>query len=261
MRTGLDAPIDPSLEHARLHLPEGLSTANPLGFAALLREISGRPLPSDLPWLTPALLLSHPPVAALCKVPQSQPGAILVQDYHSIDIAGPLVATAPIDAELGRGLRDNAFTLITRLNLPNATILQRSDMRFVPPQGLATAKGIAPPAPAQHWCQITAQMVADYLALSGDINPIHRDAAHARALGLSAPVIPGMLLVALVEPMLDDPLPLHSIRCRFMRPVPLDATVDAMVGFALVQRPTGRRAFVLHNDEAIAVVDLRLSQQ
>lgn len=47
-----------------------------------------------------------------------------------------------------------------------------------------------------------AAEVAAYADASGDANPLHTDAALARAAGFSAPPVHGMLLMAAIEPAL-----------------------------------------------------------
>ncbi len=56
--------------------------------------------------------------------------------------------------------------------------------------------------PARTLGPFDAAAVAAYAAASGDDNPLHVDAALARAAGFSAPPVHGMLIMAAIEPAL-----------------------------------------------------------
>ena len=68
----------------------------------------------------------------------------------------------------------------------------------------------------------TAAELAAYADISGDTNPLHLDAALARKIGLAAPPVHGMLLLAAFEPALQDWRPdlrVERLSARFMQPV------------------------------------------
>jgi acyl dehydratase len=61
-----------------------------------------------------------------------------------------------------------------------------------------------------------------YAEISGDANPIHLDAALARRVGLAAPPVHGMLVLASFEPALHDWRPdlrIERLSGRFAQPV------------------------------------------
>jgi acyl dehydratase len=63
---------------------------------------------------------------------------------------------------------------------------------------------------------------------AGDPNPIHLDPAAARAAGLDAPVVQGMLLMGQFDPSLRDWFPgarVSRLHALFMQPVPVDTPV------------------------------------
>jgi 3-hydroxybutyryl-CoA dehydratase len=67
-----------------------------------------------------------------------------------------------------------------------------------------------------------ARSLAAYAAVSGDDNPLHLDEALAQSLGLKAPPVQGMKLLAAFEPMLAKWRPdlvLTSLSCKFVIPV------------------------------------------
>ncbi|WP_204327557.1 MaoC family dehydratase, partial [Stenotrophomonas maltophilia] len=65
--------------------------------------------------------------------------------------------------------------------------------------------------PERHFGPVDAATIAGYARASGDDNPIHVDAAAARAIGLDGPIVQGMLLMGLVDSALAGWLP--EARC------------------------------------------------
>lgn len=93
---------------------------------------------------------------------------------------------------------------------------------------------------------IDEAMVAAYAAASGDANPIHTDAAAARAIGLDGAIVQGMLTMALAARAIALWLPAArcpKLSCRFARPVPVGATLT--LGARVVQRDPGEDRAVL----------------
>ncbi|MGJ0503206.1 MAG: MaoC family dehydratase [Methylocystis sp.] len=67
-----------------------------------------------------------------------------------------------------------------------------------------------------------------YAEVSGDANPLHLDDAVAAAIGLAAPPVHGMKLIAAFEPMLRawrDDLVISSIGGKFVQPILRGETV------------------------------------
>jgi acyl dehydratase len=61
-----------------------------------------------------------------------------------------------------------------------------------------------------------------YAEISGDSNPLHLDADLAKSVGLAAPPVHGMLLLAAFEPILNDWRPdlrIERLSGRFTHPV------------------------------------------
>lgn len=102
-----------------------------------------------------------------------------------------------------------------------------------------------------------ADLVA-YAAASGDLNPIHWDAASAHAAGLDGVVVHGLMLAAWCahQATVDLPgdAPLASARIRFRRPVPAGAQ-------ALI-RPVGDHAVKLFvgEEEAMAFTGVPVAE-
>lgn len=67
-----------------------------------------------------------------------------------------------------------------------------------------------------------APSLARYAEVSGDANPLHLDDAVAAAIGLAAPPVHGMKLLAAFEPMLRawrDDLVISSLAGKFVQPI------------------------------------------
>jgi acyl dehydratase len=73
-----------------------------------------------------------------------------------------------------------------------------------------------------------APSLARYAEVSGDANPLHLDDAVAAAIGLAAPPVHGMKLLAAFEPMLRawrGDLVISSIAGKFVQPILRGETV------------------------------------
>ncbi len=242
-------------------LPRGLTSSTVDAMAALVGEIAARPLAAP-PWLAPALLFADPDLQVRLDLPRPGPDEVLIHEHQSLEIAAPLPLDTPLTAAVttkrDAGMADYRFTLSDAVTL--GTVL-----RLFPLAALADAE----PAPFRPQMlkdtavsgafAITQAQTDRYLALSGDGNPIHSDPEAARALGLSAPVVPGVLLLSLVQPAVEAAFPgarLAMLKCRFMAPLEMGDPFR----IALQKRNEGRvRAFLLGAaDRALALADVRL---
>ena len=73
-----------------------------------------------------------------------------------------------------------------------------------------------------------APSLARYAEVSGDANPLHLDDAVAAAIGLAAPPVHGMKLIAAFEPMLRawrGDLVISSLAGKFVQPILRGETV------------------------------------
>jgi acyl dehydratase len=85
----------------------------------------------------------------------------------------------------------------------------------------------------------TSGDLAAYAEASGDANPLHLDANLAGSVGLAAPPVHGMLLLASFEPALQDwrpDLQIARLSARFTQPL-LEGEVVTLTG--RVVRATG----------------------
>jgi 3-hydroxybutyryl-CoA dehydratase len=87
---------------------------------------------------------------------------------------------------------------------------------------------------AEMSCTMSAELVMGFVTLSGDRNPIHRDAAFAASTSFGEPIAPGMLTAALIAAVIGSELPgpgcvYLSQSLKFLRPVKLGDTITARV--------------------------------
>src|SRR5205085_1571074 len=76
---------------------------------------------------------------------------------------------------------------------------------------------------------IDESCVSRYLAAAGDDNPIHRDGPTIRRFGLSAPIVPGMLIFGLIGRAADRSFAeaeVKAVSCRFLSPLAVPSAVS-----------------------------------
>lgn len=98
---------------------------------------------------------------------------------------------------------------------------------------------------AETTCVVTAELVAGFVALSGDRNPLHRDAAFAASTSFGEPIVPGILTAALVAAVIGSELPgagavYLSQTLKFLRPVRINDTLTARVEVAEIVHDRNR---------------------
>lgn len=122
--------------------------------------------------------------------------------------------------------------------------------------------------PDHRFGAVDAAAVERYARASGDDNPIHVDAAAARAIGLDGPIVQGMLLMGLVDSALAAWLP--QARCdklstRFALPVAVGSPVTVAARVVRADSPEGRprvtlRIFVRDGaDKVVALAEAILT--
>ena len=87
---------------------------------------------------------------------------------------------------------------------------------------------------AQMTRTLTPELVTSFVTLSGDGNPIHRNARFAASTVFGECIAPGMLTAALIAAVIGSELPgpgcvYLSQSLKFLRPVRLDDTITARV--------------------------------
>ena len=97
---------------------------------------------------------------------------------------------------------------------------------------------------------LPASDISAYAEASGDRNPIHLDDSAVRGVGLPGTIVHGMLVMGQFEAMLRawrPGLTLHTLQTRFLRPLPVGATIHV----------EGRIAKVLDERSAIVRLSVR----
>jgi len=254
-----------------LHLPIGLGETRVTAFSNLIADITGKRL-RTAPYLAPALLFSAPESQRQIGMPEPDATTILIHDYQAITCVSELPFDTAVDAEAIEKKRANVAEYSFSLSTNGAPIAQMTTaLRLFPRQDLSSLK----PTQFRNIDQLGDIAVLDdlrirqgqtdaYQTLSGDMNPIHHDTAEAASLGLAAPIVPGLLLAATLQPVLEDARPelrLKTMKTRFMAPL----CIDAPFIIALQDRgaaPDGEsriRAYHMRPDaSALAVSDLSL---
>ncbi len=113
-----------------------------------------------------------------------------------------------------------------------------------------------PPTPLG---RLDAAAIARYAQASGDDNPVHLDAAAARAIGLSDQIAHGMLVMGRLSRLALEwraGAVLEALECRFTRPVPVGSVLNGDGRVARVDAlPDGHRVILrlLARDAAGAI--------
>ena len=97
---------------------------------------------------------------------------------------------------------------------------------------------------------VTAQQMQQFAELSGDLNPLHADAAFARSRGFDGVVVYGALLVAKVSQLIGMRLPGRdsvwaSVTLDFRKPLYVDQVAQVEGEVTAVSASTGMVALKL----------------
>jgi acyl dehydratase len=248
----------------------------------LLGEGFTEPSPPPMPPLICPVLLMKPQVSGetgFQNLISSTKDCVTIHEYQFFKISKPLKPSSryrletKVDREQSSG---SAFGF--RVNLKNEQnqlcVSAQTTLRNLAPSELFRLSGVTMPKKKKHgvahWVQanpVTQDQVVRYLELSGDTNPVHHDPKFAMSLGLSKPLIPGMLVAGMVEPfvhMHHAASRISEIRLRFMAPAPIGTAVR----FGLQDRGQTRdrvhnraRIFAISSDDTILLVaDLLLGK-
>lgn len=258
------------METARRDVTVG--AAEVAALARLIEDSTGRPSPAEAPFASPLLLFSRLDAARRDALFGVGPGLTLVQEQLSIEGGRRIVADA-VATLASRIFEPTTPAVPWRIEVgfsdaAGETVAEvRTAMRAVASESLAAARGPAAGRAAEGVRRatrpLTADLVGRWVRLVGDDNPIHVDAAHARGLGLDGPVLPGALLVALAEGVVEPTLGGRLVRlnARFTAPVPVGAAIEVEIR----ERPAGEtgrrdaRVLFVAGDRVAAVADLSVA--
>ncbi|MFC2085808.1 MaoC family dehydratase [Bacteroidota bacterium] len=84
---------------------------------------------------------------------------------------------------------------------------------------------------------ISAEDVQGFADVTGDDNPIHLDAEHAKTTRFGVPIVHGVLLLGIVSKILGRDYPGHgsiavSMSVKWLRPVPVGSEVEIEIKIA-----------------------------
>lgn len=254
---------------APLTLPGGLSHKALRDMAALIGEICGA-APASPPWLAPALLFSDPDVQRALSLPRPDADHLLVQDYQGVEYAAPFPPDTDLTAKGETERRADGVDLAISLASGECDICTLSTrLRLFPAMEIARLKPAVFRPDALPGTQWSAPLVIDqpqvdrYLHLSGDDNPIHADRSLAAAIGLENTIVPGLLLIAAIQPPVEAALPgstLISLKARFLSPLLTGRAARTGLQDRGRDAKTGRlrrRAYLLGTDDrGLAIADL-----
>src|SRR3989442_1395716 len=87
---------------------------------------------------------------------------------------------------------------------------------------------------AELTCSINADLVASFVTISGDHNPLHHDAEFAASTSFGEPIAPGILTAAFSSAVIGTELPgpgavYLSQSLKFLRPVMVNDTITTRV--------------------------------
>lgn len=255
-----------------LTLPRGLAAQTSANLARLVADITGQPDSLDaLPYLAPALLFEDQAAQQRLAFPQGDSGTILVQEYQGINYDGPFPQNESMTVRASTNHRGGAveydFVLSSSPGYDCARL--KTALRVLPTAEFTALKPthfrkeVLDQTTQSREIAISQDAVDRYLVLSGDRNPIHTAQGATQYAGLTRPVVPGLLLVSLIQPYCQIAQPgLHliSLKTRFLAPL----FVAQPLWVALQQRGTDSktgnarmRAYLLGSGgQAMAITDL-----
>lgn len=97
-----------------------------------------------------------------------------------------------------------------------------------------------------------------YAAASGDLNPLHLDAAFARRAGFGDVIVHGMLGMALLGRLLTEAFPawrLQRFRTRFRHVIPTDQPIVCVARLAESNGPSANLGLIAVGDGGNVLID------
>ncbi len=220
--------------------------------------------------MTPALMLGAPDMKAVRDAMLPPPDKSVVHETQRFWRAASATHSGPSEVSISQDTSEETAKFTFRLTLGNELSSEmETRLRFVSVDQMSQLKGAkfaarmaTDDAIVETTLPLSATAVGAYVALAHDANPIHVDVLAAKAAGLVGPVVPGMLLCALIEAAYQKAAGIQDaaeMKTRFMAPVP----VDEATRLVLVPRgPAGAwqqaRVFCVTEGNMIAAIsDIR----
>ncbi len=253
----------------QLLIADGFDAGAVAALSDCLASVAGTSPGQQTPIIAPAMLLGHSQLAGIASqmIPPDAMGVVHESQAFTQRARVAFGTALRIDTHLTEKGASRLFDFSLWDQADNKLGSMQTRLRFVSPQDMARLKGSKFPPHMDKgdvvWRQsgaFTAEVVARYLELAQDPNPIHVSDAAAQAVGLDAAVVPGMFYAGVAESFLAELLPDCSImgmKLRFMAPVLLGQGLR--YGILVRARtdagdPSAVRIFVLRQDEMIAAI-------
>ena len=196
-------------------------------FAACVRWPEGRGVPPTFP-IRLMMQAAAPFMRDLGEVTRER-GVRLVHATQTISLLAPLAEAARVSVKVttgdipAPGAKQRRLVVAAEVRgedaAPRATL--KCGLMLLPELPAGGGKTVEVPAGAVEQ-RFEVDDMAAYARASLDFNPIHTDAAAARALGLPRPVVHGMLLLGRAASIAADRFaagPAGAIDCLFLSPV------------------------------------------
>lgn len=232
--------------------------------------------PVPVPFTAPVLLFSAKAGGMKFDLANPPDDRITVHEYQSIQGHVPLTCGTELCLSIQveeAAKASGSYGFNARITGTGAMVQTRTILRNLQPEDFRRMQGTRLPKNMRpedlYWTEsipIKAPAVAEYLTLSGDKNPLHSDNDYARSWGLEGAIVPGMLIVGLLQTVFAKSMPnrqLVDLRVRFLAPV----LVGQAVRFGLLDKsanaaaPEKRlRVFVMgENDIVSSVADAKVT--
>lgn len=248
--------------------------------AAVLRDGLPSDQQIDVPIIAPAMLLAHPAIAAHLTALQAPVGTSAVHVSQKFSVAPNRdISQAGTLTIAAQKTKQSAHVAVCLRSEQTWVGEVETRVQFVDSADVASVRGpkvqermLSGAAPHLTSAPLDRELVARYVALSGDTNPIHVSQTAAHAAGFVAAVVPGMLICGLAETAAFASFPelsLCEMSTRFLSAV----SVGHRVRFVTTPRAGPRgglddglpkearkslRVFALTEDDTIvAISDLR----
>ncbi len=243
-----------------IRMTGGLSAVGCASLRDLLSKMvpSGSKRGSGVPLIAPAMMLGRAEALPILNNIWAPAGSALIHETQTFRRSCALQPEQELGLQFDKKHVETAIELNFGILCDDVPVgNMQSRLRLVSQETISALKGSIFPerlnGPHVVW-QMTADFgrseVGEYLRLSGDPNPIHRDDTAAQAVGLEKAVVPGMMIAGILEYILPTEA-VSEQKIRFMAPV----SVGQSLRLGILTRGEGmRRIFVVRTDGVLAAI-------
>ena len=229
---------------------------------ALLADVLQVPEPAELPIIRAASLLGDPALAEVKRSFEAPEGSYAVQESQNFLGVGDLFLAAGTEVRLVCNKDCRAARYV--FEMPNSGATMDTRVRFLKPADIRSmtapklsSRTVSDDASTYVSKRLTASVIARYVALAQDPNPLHTDKETAQSAGFVDVIAPGMLLCGLAETAFRHrygDATIKDLRARFLSPASIDTSVQVVVSQA---SDVKTRVFLVGSTQDIhAIVDV-----